>query len=323
LLSVLLYRASAAHTLRAFFCILLVQNLVGDMSEKILVAGATGNAGGEVLRQLTALGVPVRALVRNRAKAEALAGPNVELVEGDLAKPDTLPPALEGVGKALLSSAPDPNQAALQNNLIDAAVRAGLRHIVKISAIGAAPDSPVSFCRWHAETERRLIRSGVPYTILQPNFFMQNTFSLAATIAAGGKFYGSMKDGKASFVDLRDIAAVATAALTTPGHEGKTYVVTGPEALSFAEVAAKLSAALGRPVAYVDIPRDALIQAMTGAGLPVWQAQGIAELYDWGSQGGAAVITDVIEKIAGKKPIVFDEFARDFAPAFQSKAAGS
>lgn len=293
------------------------------MSEKILVTGATGNAGGEVLRQLAALGLPVRALVRNRAKAAAIEGPNVELVEGDLSKPETLSRALEGVGKALLSSAPDPNQAALQNNLIDAAAEAGLRQIVKISSLGTAPDSPVSFCRWHAETELHLTQSGVPYTILQPNFFMQNTLSFAATIAADGKFYGSMKDGKASFVDLRDVGAVAVAALTSAGHEGKTYIVTGPEALSFADLAAKFSAAfLGKPVAYVDVPREALIQAMTGAGLPGWQARGIAELYDWGSQGGVAAITDVVVNVGNKKPSLFDQFARDFATAFRSKAAG-
>jgi uncharacterized protein YbjT (DUF2867 family) len=291
------------------------------MSDTILVTGATGKAGGEVLRQLAALGAPVRALVRNRAKAAAIEGPAVELVEGDLSKPETLSRALEGVGKALLSSAPDPNQAALQNNLIDAAARAGLRQIVKISAMGAAPDSTVRFGRWHAETELHLTQSGVPYTILQPNFFMQTTLSFAATIAADGKFYGSMKDGKASFADLRDIAAVAVAALMSPGHAGKTYVVTGPAALSFADVAAKLSAALGKPVVYVDIPREALIQAMTGAGLPGWQAQGIAELYEWGSQGGAAAITDVVARIGNTKPTPFDRFARDFAPAFGSKAA--
>jgi uncharacterized protein YbjT (DUF2867 family) len=288
------------------------------MTDKILVTGATGNAGGEVLRQLTALGIPVRALVRSRAKAAALAGPHVELVEGDLSKPETLPRALEGIGKALLSSAPDPNQASLQNNLIDAAARAKLRLIVKISAIASAEDCPLSFGRWHAQTERHLAESGVPYTILQPNFFMQNMFSFAGTIAADGKFCASMKDGKASFVDLRDIAAVAVTALTLPGHESKTYVITGAEAVSFSEIAAKLSAALGKPVTYVDIPRDALIQTLTGYGLPGWQAQGIAELYDWGCEGGGAVITDVVSRVANKKPILFDQFARDFAPVFES-----
>ena len=241
----------------------------------------------------------------------------MELFEGDLSKPDTLVPALAGIGTALLTSSPDPNQAKLQNNFIDAARRAKLGHLVKISAMGAALDSPVSFCRWHAETEQYLKHSGIPYTVLQPNFFMQNMLSFAPTIAAEGKFYGSMKDGKASFVDIRDIAAVAAATLTGDGHAGKTYRITGPEILSFADIAAKLSFALGKPVTYVDIPRTALVQAMTGSGLPDWQAEGIAGLYDWGAKGGFAEVTSVVTDVGGKQPISFDEFARNFAPAFQ------
>src|SRR5262249_20779088 len=130
------------------------------MADKILVTGATGNVGGEIVKQLAGLGMSVRALVRNRAKAADMEASNVEIVEGDLSKPRTLVPALEGVAKALISSSPDPLQAALQNGLIEAAKRAGVRHIVKISAMGAAPDAPVSFGRWHAETERYLEQSG-------------------------------------------------------------------------------------------------------------------------------------------------------------------
>jgi uncharacterized protein YbjT (DUF2867 family) len=287
------------------------------MPDKILVTGATGNVGGEVLKQLAGLRVSVRALVRNRTKAAAIEGPDVEIVEGDMSKPSTLAPALDGVRKLLLLSSPDPGQAALQNGVIDAAKRAGVRHIVKVSAMGAALDAPMSFGRWHAEIERYLEQSGVPFTILRPNFFMQNMLMSAGTIVAEGKFYGSMKDGKASFVDARDIAAVAAHALAGSGHEGKSYQITGPEALSFADVARKLAAALKKPVSYVDIPREPLIQAMTGAGMPDWQARAIAELYDWGSQGGFAEVTDVVAKIGKKQPITFDQFASDVAGAFE------
>jgi uncharacterized protein YbjT (DUF2867 family) len=290
------------------------------MPDKILVTGATGNVGSEVVKQLAGLSVSVRALVRDRTKAAAIEGRNVEIVEGDLSKPSTLGPAFDGVRKALISSSPDPRQAALQNGVIDAAKRAGVRHVVKISAMGAAPNSPISFGRWHAETERYLEQSGVPFTILRPNFFMQNVLMSAGTIAAEGKFYASMKDGKASFVDVRDIGAAAAQALAGSGHEGKTYQITGPEALSFADIARKLSAVLKRPVTYVDIPREALIQALTSAGLQDWMARGIADLYDWGSQGGFAEVTDVVAKVGKRQPITFDRFASDFAAAFEKTA---
>jgi len=291
------------------------------MADKILVTGATGNVGSEVLRRLAALGQPVRALIRNRSKAAAIEGPGVEIVEGDLEKPETLAAAVAGARKIVLISAPDPRQADLQANLIDAAGRADIRHIVKVSAMGAAPYSSVSFGRWHAATEQYLAQSGIPFTILRPNFFMQNTLGFAGTIASEGKFYGSMKDGRAGFVDVRDVGAVAAHAVSGAGHEGKTYVVTGPEALSYTDLAQKLSAVLQKKVTYVDIPRDALIQSMTGAGMPIWMARGIAELYDWASQGGASEVTDVVATVAKKKPTTFDQFAAEFASAFASTAA--
>jgi uncharacterized protein YbjT (DUF2867 family) len=290
------------------------------MAEIILITGATGNIGGETLRQLAVSGIPVRALVRNRAKAASIDRPGVEIVEGDLENPETLGPALSGVTRALLVSSPEPRQAELQNNFIDAAKRHGHIHIVKLSAMGAATDSPVSFCRWHAATEQRLAQSGLPFTILRPTFFMQNTLAFAPTIAKEGRFYGSMKDGKASFVDLRDVAAVAAHTLTEPGHEGKIYEITGPETLSFSDIAGKLSAALGKPVAYIDLPRPALVSAMTGMGMPDWQANGIADLYDWAAKGGADLVTDAVEKVGKKKPISFDQFAADFRSPFESSA---
>jgi uncharacterized protein YbjT (DUF2867 family) len=165
-----------------------------------------------------------------------------------------------------------------------------------------------------------LAQSGIPYTLLRPNFFMQNTLMQAGTIANDGKFYGSMKDGKASMVDIRDVAAVAAAVVTGAGHEGKTYIITGPEALTFSDIARKFSAALGKPVEYVDLPRGALIEALMGFGLPDWAAQGIAELHDWGIAGGSAEVTDVVARIGNTNPTSFDQFAKDFAPAFHSAA---
>lgn len=187
--------------------------------------------------------------------------------------------------------------------------------------MGVTPDSPVAFLQWHAATEEHLAQSGLPFTILHPNYFMQNIFAFAPTIEKDGAFYATVKHGRAGMVDVRDIAAVAVGTLTGSGHEGKTYEITGPETLSFADAAARLSAALGKPVRYVDVPRPALISALLGAGMPDWLANNLADLYDWMSGDGAGIVTDVVEKVGRKQPISLDQFARDFRSAFETSAA--
>ena len=290
------------------------------MADTILITGATGNVGSEVVRQLAAAQVPIRALVRNRAKAAAIERAGVEIVEGDLARADTLALALTGVTRALLISSSEPRQTELQNNFIDAAKRAGRPHIVKISSVAVTPDSPVSFFRWHAATEQYLTQSGLPFTILRPNYFMQNTLGFAPTIAKEGKFYGAVRNGKMAMIDVRDIAAVAARLLTQLGHEGTTYEITGPESLSLAEVAAKLSTALGKPVSYVEVPAGAVRASLLSAGMPDWAAEAIAVMHELLSRDAAAQVNDLAQKISGKKPITFDQFARDFRSVFESAA---
>ena len=144
------------------------------------------------------------------------------------------------------SSSPlHPRQVAWQGNFVEAARRTGVVHIVKLSGLGTAPDSPLRSGRWHAQTERHIADAGLPFTYLHPPFFMQNLLRSAAAIAAQGVLVASMQAGKIAMVDARDVAAVAVAALTSDDHVGKTYTITGPEALSFQEVAQKLAAATG------------------------------------------------------------------------------
>lgn len=286
------------------------------MNSTILVTGATGNVGSEVVKQLATAEVPIKVLVRNPEKASSLKSSSVEVVNGDLGRPETLEAAMKGIEKLLLISSPDPNQVQLQSNAIQAARRANVRHVVKLSAMGADVNSPVSFGRWHGETELQLRESGLDFTFLRPNFFMQNLLMSAGSIGRQGTFYGSMKDGKASFVDIRDVASVAVGALTGSGHEGKIYEITGPEALSFADIGAKLSGALGRKVSYVDLPRADFIQGMTTAGVPDWMAEGIAGLYEAGAAGHMSKLTDVVATVGGRKPTTFDRFAQDFVSSF-------
>jgi uncharacterized protein YbjT (DUF2867 family) len=287
-------------------------------SPPILITGATGNKGAEVVRQLSARGVPLRALVRDPAKAEPLRLPGVEIAAGDFLDPPTLDWALDGIQKVFLVSAPGPDQVRMQNNVVEAARRTGtVRHLVKLSSLGAAPDSPVRFGRWNGETERQIEASGIAWTHLRPNNFLQGLLLFAPMIRAQGAFFDPLGDARVSWVDVRDIAAVAAAVLTAPaGHENQAYALTGPEALTGNEIAQAIAAAAGRDVRYVPIEPEAFRQGALGAGAPSWQADGLVELYAALKAGMGSVVTDTIARVAGKAPVTVAQFARDHAGAF-------
>lgn len=283
----------------------------------ILLTGATGTVGGELAKQLADAGVRARALVRHRAKATPLEEAGFEIVEGDLTKPETLDVALRGVERVFLLSSPGPQIVTAEGNLVEAAKRAGVSHIVKLSAIGADANSPLMLGWWHGQVEKQIEESGLAFTHLRPNSFMQNFLGFAPTIKAHDAFYAPMKDGQSSVVDARDIAAVAKAALTEAGHENQSYTITGPEALSYTEIAEKLSHVLGRKISYVDVPPEAAKKGMMDAGMPEWFAEALNELYAAWTEGHGAIVTDVVREVAQKEPIAFDQFARDYAPAFK------
>lgn len=283
----------------------------------ILVTGGTGTVGKELVKALSSAGVKFRVLTRDPGKAAALKLPGVELRRGDMEKPETLAPALEGVGKLFLLSSADPRQAEIQGRVVDAAKAAGVRHVVKLSALGADEKSPVNLARWHGATEKLIEKSGLAWTHVQPHFFMQNTLMFAPTVKAQGAIYAPMKDGKISLVDVRDVAAVAAKALTSPGHEGKRYAVTGPEALSFGQIAEKISRAAGKPVKYVDVPPAEARKAMSASGFPGWLADGLLGLYAGFSAGRAAAVSGAVSELTGGPGISFDRFAQDHAALFR------
>jgi uncharacterized protein YbjT (DUF2867 family) len=283
----------------------------------ILIVGATGLVGSAALRQLMACGVPVRALVRSAEKAATLVGPGVETMVGDLERPGSLDAALDGVTRALLISPLHPRQVEWQGNFVESARRAGAVHIVKLSGLGTAPDSPLRSGRWHAQTERHIADAGLPFTCLHPPFFMQNLLRSAAVIAAQGVLVASMQAGKIAMVDARDVAAVAVAALTSDGHVGKTYTITGPEALSFQEVAQKLATATGRAVTYQDVPLAAVQQEMVATGLPAWLVEVRMEFATALRDGYPATVTDTIQVVTGQPARTFDAFAHEHAALFK------
>lgn len=288
------------------------------MAENILVTGATGTIGSILIEKLSAARVPARALVRNREKGERIEKLGLEVAPGDLDKPETLKPALAGIEKVFLLSSPDPRQSELQSNLVQAAREAGVRHIVKLSVIGIGSGlESISLGRLHLETEKEIERSGMAYTHLRPNGFMQNTLMHAATIKAQGAFYAPFGESRESCVDARDVAAVAFSTLTEEGHEGKAYEITGPESLSYAEMARELSSALGREIKYVEVPVEAARTAMLGAGMQTWLTEALVELFYFYRDGGAAHVTDTVRQVTGQAPITFAQFARDYAQAFK------
>ena len=278
----------------------------------IVVFGATGQTGGEVTRQLAAQGVPTRALVHNAEKARLLDGLNVEIVPVDVAQPATLQAALTGADKAYVVA---PGAAVpLSENVYTAAQRAGVGHIVRLSgSFLVGRDAPVQLDRWHAQAEEALERSGIAYTHLRPSFFMQNVLFLGAS----GTLALPLGQARINLVDYRDVAAVAVAALTRAGHGGQTYAITGPEALTFSEVAAKLTAIAGRRFTYVAVSEAAFAQRLRQAGRPASLAADLAKEYALMGAGHPAfgVVLDTVVRLTGQAGRTVEQFAHDYAGA--------
>ncbi len=284
----------------------------------VLVTGASGRTGSEVVKALIAKGEKVRALVRDKQRAAAIQVPGVELVVGDVEKPETWDAALHGMDKVFLLSPEGPQMAELHSELADAAKRAGVRHLVRMSILFSDPDSPLVIGKWHGEADENVAASGVPYTIIRPVYFMQNMLGSASMIASEGTFSGAMGDGKVGFIDTRDIGNVAATVLVSDGHEGKTYPLTGPEALSMSELASKLTAVLGKEVKYVNVSQADDKAGLMAMGMPDWMADGWVAVAMMISTDAANMVTPLVREITGEDPRSFDQFARDFAGAFRA-----
>jgi uncharacterized protein YbjT (DUF2867 family) len=286
----------------------------------ILVTGATGLTGGALVCRLSATGVPVRALARSAARAEGLSAlPQVEIVEGDMAHPATLSEALQDVDRAMLISSSDPTMLEVQSNFIDAAAKAGVEHVVKLSGIIAELESPFRFARMHGEIERRLEASGMAFTHLRAGEFMHAYFRQAPSIVAIGRLLLPMEDARIASIDVGDIAEVAAAVLTGSGHEGATYPLTGPEALSMADVAEKLSAATGIRIEYLNVAPEQATRAQLAAGMPPFTAEALAELFAERRKGKEAQVSPLVQTILGRRATSFDEFAVRHAAIFRGE----
>jgi uncharacterized protein YbjT (DUF2867 family) len=287
----------------------------------ILVIGGRSKIGATLIGDLLGRGQQVRALVRAGEPAGGLPA-EAEAVTGDLADEGSLVTAMAGIEKVFLLSSPHPDALGWHRHAIDAARRTQVQLLVRSSILGAGRDSLAEFISAHTACDRYLEDSGLPHVIVRPNLFLQNIpESTVPSIDPSGIFYVNAGQARISMVDTRDVAAVAAVVLTEPGHAGAHYDVTGPEALSCTDVAAKLTAATGRPVTYDDASDEAVRQALLGAGLNRWFASALVGLYqDYrrsGIGGYAAQVTDTVQRLTGRPARSLDDLLGEIAPGLQ------
>jgi len=281
------------------------------MPETFLVIGGNGRVGREVITQLLDAGHGVRALVRSEPKVDALRRSGVEILRGDMDNAEALRSAVEGI-RALYVATSDPEESVEQmRGFVGIAREAGVEKIVRLSAMSADPDAASDLSRRHGLRERALEESGLAWTHLRPTWFMQ----MMLEYAPGGRLDLPGGEGRIGWIDTRDIAAVAVAAMTGEGHEGKAYELTGPAALSYQELADTMSAATGREFIYRDVPRDEYRAMMRAEGEEDWYIDLVLQLYDRISSDELALVTDGVEQALGRKATGFDVFCRDHADA--------
>ena len=279
---------------------------------KLLITGATGSVGTQLIKKLVNMDIPFRVLVRNKEQADLLAHlPNVEIVIGDISDNDRLTKALQGIEKTFLLTNSSENAEQLQLNFVNAAHEAGVKHMVKLSQLAADEASPVRFLRYHAVVETQIKELGMAYTFLRANLFMQGFMAMGHYIKHERKFYGSLGNASVSAVDIRDIAEVAAKCLTSQGHANKIYNITGPRALTHFQMAEIFSRVLGTEITYVDLSPEQMHGALTIAGFPEWQVGGLIEDYAHYARGEAAGVFDTVNDLTGHAAIGFEQFVND------------
>ncbi|MFJ8823081.1 NAD(P)H-binding protein [Streptomyces sp. NPDC102467] len=281
----------------------------------ILITGATGTIGSDVVRLLVARGVPHRALTRDPARARF--GPGTEVVRGDYDDPESLTAAATGADAVFMVNAPGAAAPGAHDRALLAAVgAAGVRRAVKLSAIGTGEPGSGRFSAWHVPGEQALRDGPLRWTVLRPSMFASNFLWWADDIRAGRPVPDQYGGGAQGVVDPADIAAVAVEALLADGHHGRTYTLTGPEALAVPDMAACVGKALGREVASAEVSEADSRAFVISTGIPAEFADGVLEGLAFVRAGGNAVVTDDVERVLGRPPRTFEEWAREHRAAF-------
>ena len=288
----------------------------------ILITGASGSVGKAVLHEAIRKESKVRAMFRSKEDA-AEAPSGCESVLADFSDKQSLRKAMNGVTSVFVVCSPIPQLVELESTVLDVCKESGKKHVVLNSALGAG-DYGKSFPSWHRKVEDKLKATGMSYTILRPNGFLQNIVAFnAPSIRTQGAFYVAMGDAKVSYVDVGDIAVVAVKALQGGVHSGKTYELNGPEAISNQELATRISAVTGRTVNYVDIPESAQRDAMLGLGLPDWQVTALLELQQYYKQGAGAKTDGLLRDLIERDPMTLDQYLTANAREFRDQAASA
>lgn len=283
----------------------------------ILVTGATGNVGGHLISDLCRAGAQTRALVRSPERADTLRGYDCDVAIGDYTDAGSLASALRGVDRVFLVGRPGPDHVAAEGGVVQAVIdHAPEAQVVKLATLGIEQQPSRSRIQTaHQQIIDRLAGGSVQHTVLAANSFMQNFIGQAAAIQ-GGAIYSTIGDARLSHIDARDVAAVAAHVLTSDGHVGATYTLTGPEALTFGEVAERFSKFLGREVRYVNLTETDWRGAMLGAGLSPWLVDALAELNRMYTDGAGAAVTDEVTKATGRPARAIEDFLADHRAAF-------
>lgn len=284
----------------------------------ICITGAGGTVGREVIKQLELANIPYRAAYFSQEKVEAALAQGIDAVTIDYNHPKTLLSAFKGCDKLFLLGPNALNQTQLELNAVEAAKAVGVKHIVKQSVMGAEEED-FSLAQIHRPVEKAIEASGMAWTFLRPNSFMQNVITfMSETIKAESVFYSASGEAKIAHVDVRDIAAVAVRALTETTHAGQAYTLTGSEVLSYNELANELSKFLGRSINHISLPPEDLKYGMLAEGMPEAIAERMLDLERYYREDRASRITDDIKQVTGKEPIRFAQYVRDYAMLLKS-----
>jgi uncharacterized protein YbjT (DUF2867 family) len=279
-----------------------------------LITGATGDVGSKVVERLLQRGDRPRVFVREEKKARLRFGDRVDVFVGDLAYAASLRAALEGVDALFLVNT-GPQIPAQDEGAVQVAKAAGVKHLVKLSSMDV--EQGLAIGAWHERGEAAIRASGIPFAFVQPTGFMSNLLAWAPSIKAEGVVRAATGDGRRAFIHSDDIAAVATKALTTREYDGESIPITGPEALSFAEVTARLGSAIGKPLTFQPISDEEARQRYAVGGASSLETEAHVSLWRAIREGRLANITDIVERILGRKPIAIDQWAMENAAAFR------